>query len=278
MKISIVTPSFNQAAFLEDTIKSVIDQNYEDLEYVVIDGGSTDGSKEIIRKYEDMIDFSISEKDNGHADALNKGFSKTSGEIMAWLNSDDMYLPWTFKIVNEIFTQFPQVNWIVGFNAWWSSHGALTAAMRVPKNVFDFLEGNYKWIQQESVFWRRSLWEKAGGHINESYKFMIDGELWSRFFLYDDLYSVDSILSGYRVHSTNRAHCNADICEQEMTQAIKVLKENCSEEILEKLDVLKLSENKPMIDFNYKNIHFSEDKWQIRQLPYGNKWAIRSTL
>src|SRR5262249_42906894 len=154
-KISIVTPSFNQAAFVEQTIQSVLNQNYPDLEYIVIDGGSTDGSRDIIQKYESRLTHFVSEPDRGHANALNKGFAKSSGEIMAWLNSDDMYFPWTFKTVSEIFEQFPNVNWLAGMKAFWNDRGVLLGSGQSLFNLFDYLAGNYRWIQQESVFWRR---------------------------------------------------------------------------------------------------------------------------
>ena len=159
-KISIVTPSFNQSRYLEDTIVSVLDQNYPNLEYVIIDGGSNDGSTEIIRRYENHLHYWVSEKDKGHGNAINKGFSHTSGEIMGWINSDDKYTPWSLEVIAEIFTLFPHVDWIVGYNSWWNEKGAMTSASRVHKNAVDFLLGNYKWVQQESVFWRRSLWER----------------------------------------------------------------------------------------------------------------------
>src|SRR5215204_5758135 len=108
-KISIVTPSYNQAEFIEETILSVINQNYPNLEYIVIDGGSTDGSVEIIKKYEQYFSYWVSEPDKGHADALNKGFAKATGEVMAWINSDDKYFPWTFATVAEVYSQFPEV-------------------------------------------------------------------------------------------------------------------------------------------------------------------------
>jgi glycosyltransferase involved in cell wall biosynthesis len=162
-KISIVTPSYNQGRFLEETILSVLDQGYPDLEYVLIDGGSGDDSVDIIKKYQQNLHYWVSEKDEGHGHAINKGFSRTTGEIMAWINSDDKYTPWSFKVVSEIFTQFPHVMWIVGFNSWWNSDGAMTGAARIQKKIYDYLLGNYAWIQQESVFWRRSLWDKVGG-------------------------------------------------------------------------------------------------------------------
>jgi glycosyltransferase involved in cell wall biosynthesis len=237
-KISVVTPSFNQATFLDNTIRSVLDQNYENLEYVIIDGGSNDGSVEIIERYADQLDYWISEKDRGHGHALNKGFERTTGEIMCWLNSDDMYMPWTFRVVAEVFTAFPEVNWIVGFNAWWTDHGALTTASRVPKNIYDYLLGNYMWIQQESVFWRRSIWNRSGRHISEDMRLMVDGELWSRFFLVDSLHVLDCILAGFRLHSQNRHAKHMEECHREMRIAIAGMRQRCPKQVLSTARVL----------------------------------------
>ncbi len=280
----------NQSSFLEETIESVVSQNYPNLEYVVIDGGSTDGSLDIIKKYQNHLTYWVSEKDRGHAHALNKGFSKTSGEIMAWINSDDKYTPWAFDTVSKIFTKFPKVMWIVGFNAWWNSDGAMTHAERIKKNIYDFLIGNHLWIQQESVFWRRSLWEKAGGHIEENYQFMIDGELWTRFFLHAELYTVDCILSGYRFHDTNRVKLNYQTCLREMDSAVSDLKKNCAEDVLKMANrlkkVKKIVKNpaakalsletlfrkslykKEYSAANYKNIFFKDGQWHERILPF----------
>ena len=109
--ISIVTPSFNQAQFLEATIDSILSQNYPNLEYIIIDGGSTDGSVDIIKKHEKYLSFWCSEPDAGQYDAINKGLSHSTGEIMAWLNSDDMYLPWALKTVADIMSSLPNVEW-----------------------------------------------------------------------------------------------------------------------------------------------------------------------
>ena len=234
-----MTPSLNHGLYIEDTICSVLNQNYKSLEYVVVDGGSTDNSVDIIKRYSKNLKYWISEPDGGHGNALNKGFTQTTGEIMAWINSDDKYLPWTFEVVAEIFSAFPEVNWIVGFNAWWDNKGRMTHAERVYRNVYDYLLGNYKWIQQESVFWRRSLWDRAGGCINEDYKLMVDGELWCRFFRTDRLYTVDSILGGYRQHEENRALLHRDSCNAEMEKAITWLRDNCDRTISETSRVLQ---------------------------------------
>lgn len=113
-RISIVTPSYNQAEFLERTIFSVLNQNYPKLEYIIIDGGSTDGSVEIIKKYDKYLTFWVSEKDNGQADAIRKGFARATGEILAWINSDDTYLPGTFLKVAKAFIKNPKVDLIFG--------------------------------------------------------------------------------------------------------------------------------------------------------------------
>lgn len=280
-KLSIVTPSFNQGEFIEETIQSVLRQNYQNIEYVVIDGGSSDNSVDIIKKYEDKLHFWISERDEGHGHALNKGFSHTSGEIMAWINSDDKYTPWSFNVVAEIFSKFPHVMWIVGFNSWWNSTGAMTTASRCPKNIFDFLLGNYGWIQQESVFWRRELWEKAGGYINQNYKLMVDGELWTRFFLHEELYSVDCILSGYRMHNNNRAKLHSSNCLEEMNIAISLMKSKCSINTIDSYGKIKLLEKIKKFPFilrffdssiqkiaGYKNIVFEDGLWRERILPF----------
>ncbi|MEZ5010012.1 MAG: glycosyltransferase family 2 protein [Chitinophagales bacterium] len=114
MKISIITPSYNQAEFLEDTITSVLHQNYPNLQYIIIDGGSSDGSVEIIKKYENQIDYWISEKDSGQTHAINKGFSKVTGDIICWLNSDDIYFDYTLSAVANYFNENPDIDILWG--------------------------------------------------------------------------------------------------------------------------------------------------------------------
>ena len=209
--ISIVTPSYNQAQFLEDTIQSVLGQGYRNLEYVVIDGGSTDGSVDIIRRYAARLKYWTSEPDGGQYNAINKGFVHTTGEIMAWLNSDDKYTPLTFSLVADIFTSFPQIEWLTSVHpVTWNVHGQ---AVKIDftggfsRQSFE-KGGNFpgkgshgrRWVQQESTFWRRSLWERAGGRLDTSLQLAADFELWARFFQHADLYGVIAQLGGFRDH------------------------------------------------------------------------------
>lgn len=225
-KISIVTPSYNQGEFLEETILSVISQNYPNLEYIVIDGGSTDDSVEIIKKYEKYITYWVSEKDNGHAHALNKGFEKSTGEIMAWINSDDKYFEWTFKTISEIYSKFKEVEWTLGLYANFDRKGVLmsgeNSVRAVYKNIFSYLFSDLH-IQQESVFWRRSLWEKSGGYVSEEVKLMVDTELWCRFFLHEKLYHIDQVIGGYRIYGLNRSHNNDKFVQSDIEISINSL-------------------------------------------------------
>lgn len=244
-KISIVTPSFNQGGFIEETVNSVINQRYPNLEYIVIDGGSTDRTTEILKKYQHHFSYYVSERDQGHGDAINKGFAKSTGEIMGWINSDDKYYPWTFATIADIFSEFPDVSWIVGKNSWYDSRGRLYHTDSVFKNKYDFLRGRYAWIQQESVFWRRSLWEKAGAGIDTSYSYMVDGNLWGRFFRYEPLWHLDRVIGGYRLHSSNRAGLNQSTIENEMNRVVADLRAVSSEGDLSIADQLTSFEASP---------------------------------
>ena len=193
-------------------MRSVLDQGYPKLEYAVVDGGSTDGSDDVIRRYADRLTFWCSEPDNGHFHALNKGFARTSGEVMAFINSDDKYCPWAFSVVGEIFARFPQIEWLTTlFPIIWDDRGRATNCRYTDgfsREGFmrgENLPGNRGayatyWIQQESTFWRRSLWEKAGGRVDESIRIAGDFELWARFYQHADLYGVATPLAGFRIH------------------------------------------------------------------------------
>jgi len=211
-KITIVTPSFNQAKYLESTILSVLGQGYPDLEYIVIDGGSTDGSVDIIRKYEQQLAYWVSEPDNGLYHALQKGFERSSGDIMAWLNADDMYHPKSLFTVAELFNRFEDVRWIMGSNTFFDEAGRpfvyddLPYGQRWSRLRLQLSDGRF--IQQESVFWRRTLWEQAGSFIDQNHALAADFELWLRFFKYERLYSTAFMLGGFRFRTENQKSYN----------------------------------------------------------------------
>lgn len=233
-RISIVTPSFNQCRFLGETIRSVLDQNYPDLEYFVLDGGSTDESVDVIKSHAERLAGWVSEKDKGQYDAVNKGFARTTGEVMAWLNSDDKYTPWALSVVGEIFATFPEVQWLTSlFPLHWDSQGRACNCKRVTgfsRRAFFRCENVPRpgapgdlvtnFIQQESTFWRRSLWEKAGGRIDASLPLAGDTELWAKFFRHADLYGVATPLGGFRMHGDQKTGHRMAAYVQESLQVI----------------------------------------------------------
>ena len=201
-KISIITPVLNRVQFLEETILSVISQGYPNLEYIIIDGGSTDGSLEIIKKYEKSISSWVSEKDQGHFYAIQKGFNRSTGEIMAWLSSDDIYKPGCLNMIASIFSDL-DIEWITGMPSLYNNEGFCVKTNNLMKWSKSMIWLNdYKWIQQENTFWKRSLWKKSGGFISTDLKYAGDFELWCRFFKHAELYSVHTSFAGFRLHGS----------------------------------------------------------------------------
>ena len=201
-RITLVTAVYNGKRYLEDTIRSIVSQGYPNLEYFIVDGASTDGTQEIIRKYENHLSGWISESDKGVYDALNKGFARSTGEIMGWLNASDMLQTNGLFVVGSVFATLPEVEWVTGRPTGFSSNGmAVRVAPQLPRwSRRAFLAGANKYIQQESTFWRRSLWERAGGYVDPSYRAEGDFDLWVRFFRHARHFSVDALVGGYRSH------------------------------------------------------------------------------
>lgn len=212
--ISIVTPNYNYAHFLDATLTSIIDQHYPQLEYIVIDGGSTDGSWDIIQHHSASLAYYGRQSQPGQYQAINEGFARSTGEIMAWLNSDDMYCPWTLRTVASIFSSCPEVEWLTTLSPCiWDYQGFCEKIEHIPGYAREgFLEGRYiawtpdsiGWIQQESTFWRRSLWEHAGGYLSTEFGSAGDFELWSRFYEHAELYGTPSVLGGFRYQCTQK--------------------------------------------------------------------------
>jgi glycosyltransferase involved in cell wall biosynthesis len=200
-KISLVTPVRDSARYLEATIRSVLSQQYPGLEYILVDGASTDGSLDIIRKYEAELQSWISEPDRGMYDAINKGFARSSGELMGWISATDLLHTGSLWVVGSVFRTFPQVEWITGRASGFSENGMAVEILNLRQwSRLPFLAGANRYIQQESTFWRRSLWEHAGGRVDDSRRNCSDFELWVRFFRYAKLYPVDALIGGFRSH------------------------------------------------------------------------------
>lgn len=204
--ISIITPSFNQAAYLKQTMDSVLSQNIPGMEYAVIDGGSTDGSVELICSYEDRLSVWLSEKDRGQADAVNKGASRTSGEMIGWLNSDDIYLPGAVSKALTYLADHPDVDAVYGDVISINGEGEMINVMRFDHYTAEDLM-SFRVISQPGVFFRRSAWEKAGG-LDLSYHFMLDHHLWLRMISRGKFAYLPEPLAAARFHAAakNRAH------------------------------------------------------------------------
>jgi glycosyltransferase involved in cell wall biosynthesis len=203
--VSIITPSYNQAAYLEETIRSVLDQGYLDLEYMIVDGGSTDGSLEIIKKYASRLDWWVSERDSGQAEAINKGLAHAHGEFVAWLNSDDIYLPGAVARAVTALEANAETVMVYGNMLAVDKHGRITNLLKYRQLSLEDLLA-FQIIGQPAVFMRKAAVEQAGG-LNPSFHFMLDHHLWIRLAALGPICHVDSTWAAARYHpeAKNRA-------------------------------------------------------------------------
>jgi glycosyltransferase involved in cell wall biosynthesis len=201
-KISIVTPSFNQGQFLEETIMSVLNQNYANLEYIIIDGGSTDETAGVIRRYEDRLAYWISEKDRGQVHAINKGLEQATGDIFAFINSDDVYLPGAFAAVAEHFEAYPQSEWVCGDTIMFGEgHSTELIQSVVPKSAAHCLSWAYT-AAQPGHFWKRELVE---GGFDESWPYDFDHDLYVRLLLAGHTCEhIPLPFAAYRLHAVSK--------------------------------------------------------------------------
>jgi glycosyltransferase involved in cell wall biosynthesis len=200
-KITVVTAVYNGEEYLEETMRSIVNQGYPNLEYIVVNDGSTDGTEEIIRKYEHAVSSWFSQANQGLYAALNAGFARSTGEIMGWLNSSDLLQVNGLFTVGSIFRELRDVEWITGRPTKISAAGMTIDVLPIPRwSRGRFLAGANRYIQQESTFWRRGLWERTGGRLSAEYRAEGDFELWVRFFRCARLYSVNALIGGYRLH------------------------------------------------------------------------------
>lgn len=178
--ISLVTPSFQQAHFLGRTIDSVLNQEYPKLEYFIQDGASTDGTLEVLERYGDRLAGWVSERDGGQSQAINLGFARTAGEVMAWLNSDDLLMPGALHRVAEFFALHPEIDVIYGHRILINEEDQEIGRWVLPAHDDEVLSWA-DFVPQETLFWRRAIWEKSGGQIDESFRFAMDWDLLLRF-------------------------------------------------------------------------------------------------
>lgn len=250
-KISIITPSYNQGKYLEDTILSVLGQNYPNLEYIIIDGGSTDNSVEIIKKYEPQLTSWISEKDNGQSDAINKGFTKATGEILAWLNSDDMYMP---GVLNKITSYFDKHHHhpvllmgecihftdFLGANKVWGSN--------VVKKQQESDLSNIDYIIQPSTFWNRKAFEITNG-VETTLNYTFDWDMYLKMKQSNvQFITLNSILSLYRIHDSHKTGTGGNHRLKEIGYISKIYSPN-------KYHILHQLLSKESISFNQFHYH-----------------------
>jgi glycosyltransferase involved in cell wall biosynthesis len=199
LKVSIVTCSYQQGRYLDATMRSVLEQDGADVEYIVIDGGSADNSVDVIRRYEDSLHYWVSEKDDGQTDALIKGFQHATGDIMGWLCSDDLLLPGALELVTRYFEEHPEVDAVYGDSLWIDGDGNYIRpkkemAFRRLAFLFD-----HNYISQPSMFWRRSLYEKVGG-LDSRFNLAMDADLWERFSQHTKIAHIPAYLSCMRYY------------------------------------------------------------------------------
>ncbi len=207
MKISIITPSFNQGNYIEKTIDSVLSQKHPDLEYIIIDGGSTDNSVEIIKKYEKHLTYWVSEKDNGQSDAINKGLKLATGEVVNWINSDDWYYPGTLQRVAAAFED-ERILVVSGRGSVWQDNKIRNTNPGV--DIYPEFEKTVGWarIDQPETFYRHSAIKKMG-LLNTDLHYVMDREWWIRFLLHfgqERVKKVEDLLVNFRLHEDSKSY------------------------------------------------------------------------
>lgn len=214
-KVSIVTPSYNQGHYLEGTIISVLEQDYPNIEYIIVDGGSSDESVKIITKHQDHLAWCVSEKDKGHADALNKGFAHASGEILAWLNSDDTYLPGAVRDAVEFLMGHPEVGMVYGDANLIDGEGRVIGRFASRQtNYRRMLRGSVH-IPQATTFFRADLWRKVGP-LDLSLFFAFDYDFWVKLSNISEIRYLPRLWANFRIHELGKSVKNDDLCYPDM--------------------------------------------------------------
>ncbi len=215
MLVSIVTPSYNQARYLEATIRSVLDQDHSEIEYILVDGGSTDGSQNIIQRYADRLAWWTSEKDKGHADALNKGFAHAHGEILAWLNSDDTYYPGAVAGAVAALQAHPEVGMVYGDADLTDHDGRIIGRFASRQTDYRRMLRGAVHIPQATTFFRADLWRQLAP-LDLSLFFGFDYDFWVRLAKISPLLYVPQTWATFRLHGEGKSIRNDDLCYPDM--------------------------------------------------------------
>jgi glycosyltransferase involved in cell wall biosynthesis len=213
--VSIVTPSYNQGKYLEETILSVLNQTYSKIEYLVVDGGSSDGSLEILNKYNDRISWWVSEPDHGQTDALNKGFKKARGDIFAWLNSDDLYYPNAVLEAVKYLENHPNVGLVYGDANFVNTDGKIIGKFNAQQTSYQRLRRGEVYIPQQAAFWRAELWRQVGP-LDPSFYFAMDYDLWVRLAQVAKIRYTPQLWAKFRLHEAAKTITADDRCWPEM--------------------------------------------------------------
>jgi glycosyltransferase involved in cell wall biosynthesis len=214
--VSILTPSFNQARYLDATIQSVLAQDYPRLEYIIVDGGSTDGSVEIIKKYASRLAWWVSEKDRGQTDAINKGFGRATGDILAWINSDDTYEPGALTAAVNYLQAHPEVGMVYADCNYINEEGSVIGKFPAAQTDLPRLRSGYVHIPQQTMFFRANLWKRLGP-LDPSFYFAMDYDLWTRVAQHAELkYLTGQTWANFRIHTSGKTIAADDRCWPEM--------------------------------------------------------------